>query len=129
MTQKAASQDPRTLEEARELFAAWRNKPHRARKIPDDLWDVAVALCRRYSISAVSKALRLSYKDLRIRVGENEAALPPKPFVDLGMLLPPQASLVVECEDGARNRMRIQCSGPMDSGVVDLVKTFLATGR
>jgi hypothetical protein len=129
MSQKAVSQHPGTLEEARELFAAWRNKPHRTRKIPEDLWNVAISLCRRYSICAVSKALRLSYKDLRIRVRENYAALSPRPFVDLGMLLPPQVGMVVECEDGARNRMRIQCSGPMDSGVVDLVKTFLATGR
>ena len=129
MIQKAASQHPDTLEEARELFAAWRNKPHRARKIPEDLWTVAIGLCRRHSICAVSKALRLSYKDLKVRVREDDGALSPKPFVDLGMLLPPQAGLVVECEDGARNRMRIQCSGPVDSGMVDLVKAFLASGR
>jgi len=129
MNQKDTSQHPGSLEEARDVFDAWRNNPHRTRKIPEDLWNVAIGLCGRYSICEVSKALRLSYKDLKVRVREHEAALSPKPFVDLGMLLPSQAGMVVECEIGARNRMRIQCSGPIDSGVVDLVKAFLATGR
>ena len=129
MSQKATSQHPGTLEEARELFALWRSNPHKARKIPEDLWNVAISLCRRYSICQVSRALRLSYKDLRIRVREDEAPLSPKPFVDLGLLLPPEAGMVVECEVGARNRMRIQCSGAIDSGVIELVKAFLAAGR
>lgn len=120
---------PGSLEEARDLFAAWRNKPHRPRKIPEDLWNIAVGLCGRHSICAVSKVLRLSYKDLRIRVRGNEAAVSPKGFADLGRLLPPRVGTVVECEDEARHRIRIECMGPIDSGVIDLVKAFLAAGR
>ena len=75
MNRKAASQLPRELEEARELFVAWRDNPNRVRKIPVDRWSVAVSLCGRHSICTVSKALRLSYKDIRTRVQEKKMVM------------------------------------------------------
>lgn len=60
MSHQPAPQHPGTLEEARTLSAAWRNLPNRARKIPAELWNVAVSLCGQHSICKVSNILRLN---------------------------------------------------------------------
>jgi hypothetical protein len=53
---------------------AWRNDPKKSRRIPQELWQAAVELSKEYSINQISKALRLSYTDLKKRVGRSRYA-------------------------------------------------------
>ena len=117
-----------TLEEVQERFVSWRNKPDRARRIPGVLWDAAVSLCGEHSVCKVSRALGLDYKALRLRCQRPECPQTPRPFVELGPLWP-HPEVVVECNDGSRHQMRVHCKGPVDAGVVDLVKGFFEGRR
>lgn len=117
-----------TLEEILSRFAAWRSQPVRARRIPDELWNAAVRLCGQHSIGKVSRLLRLDYKALRSRCQGSEGTQASQPFVELGTLWP-QGEVFVECDDGNRQRMRIHCKGPVDTGVVDLVQGFFERRR
>jgi len=117
-----------TLEETVSRFAAWRNKPVRARRIPDELWNAAVNLCGQHSICKVSRHLHLDYKALRSRCQSSEGRQGWQPFVELGALWP-QSEVFVECDNGNRQRMRIHCKGPVATGVAGLVKSFFERQR
>jgi len=117
-----------TLETVRARFATWRSKPNRMRRIPDELWDAAVSLCSEHSVCQVSRALRLDYKALRLRYHGSKRSEPPQPFVEFPPLWG-QGEVFLECDDGHRQQLRIHCKGPLDSRLVDLVKTFFEGRR
>jgi len=58
-----------TIEEVRTQLENWRkNKINHREPIPKELWQAAVDIARCHSINTVSKALRISYADLKNRV-------------------------------------------------------------
>ena len=91
---------------------AWRNDPKKSRRIPQELWQAAVELSKKYSINQISKALRIGYTDLKKRVmahgKENLPTIKTQPdmkFIELG--IEPSSSTpvcIVEMEDGAVQR-------------------------
>mgnify|MGYP001155023009 CR=1 FL=1 len=111
---------------------AWRNDPKKSRRIPQELWQVAVELSKEYSINQISKALRLSYTDLKKRVmaqsKENLPAIKTQPdmkFIELGV--EPSSSTpecIVEMEDGNGTKMRIHLRGRTDLDLCELGRTF-----
>jgi hypothetical protein len=117
-----------TLEEILSRFASWRSKPVKPRRIPEELWNAAVSLCGQHSICKVSRLLRLDYKALRSRCQSSEVTQGSQPFVELGTLWP-QTEVFVECDNGTRQRMRIHCKGPVDTGIAGLVKSFFECRR
>jgi hypothetical protein len=120
-----------TLKETLTQFDAWRSRRRSPGRIPDELWGAAVSLCQEHSVNTVSRALRLNYSDLKERFEHSQQVLSKRPFVELGNQTHGvvQAEMFVECDDGHRHRMRIHCRGPVDSAVVDLVKSFFGSGR
>ncbi len=76
-----------TLEQARDQFDAWRSRPHRAKRIPAELWDAAVRLCGEHSVCRVSRSLGLDHKAPRRRYQAAKVSEPMGPFVHLGPLL------------------------------------------
>lgn len=112
-----------TLEEAGERFRAWREQPGRGRRIPKELWDTALSLCKEHAVHKVSRALGIDYGTLKKRFGGTDRCEAGGGFIDLGKVVP-QAGVLVECDEGSGRRMRIQCMGQVDGGVVDLVKSF-----
>lgn len=129
MARQPKSDQVVTLEKALTLFETWRRQPCSPRRIPDELWGAAVSLCGHHSVHRVSRALRLNYTDLKERFEQWDGASSQGPFVELGngTLAMAQAEMFVECDDGARHQMRVHCRGPVDSAVVDLVKSFFGT--
>jgi hypothetical protein len=117
-----------SLEEVRRQFEAWRNQPHRGRRIPEELWEAAARLCLRYSVLKVSRALRLGYNELKQRVQRTSQPASPSPFVELAPLLP-ATEMVVDCEDGSGRRLRIQYQGSVQADVLGLLRTFWEAGR
>lgn len=117
-----------SLEEVQARFAAWRSKPDRSRRIPDDLWDAAVSLCAGQSVCKVSRALRLDYNALRSRCLKSKAVEPRRAFVELAPLWS-QAEVLIECDDGRHRQLRIHCNGSVDPRLVDLVYGFFESRR
>lgn len=123
---------PNSLSKVTERFAAWRNAPKRSKKIPEDLWQAAVELSNEYSINQISKALRLSYTDLKKRVKmvskENLPTVKPQPrtkFIELGIESGSSApECIIEMEDGSGAKMRIHLHGKTDLDLYELSRVF-----
>ena len=60
----ARSEATLTLEAVAKHFAHWRRKKTNGERIPEELWNQALALLGNYGISQVSRTLRLSYTEL-----------------------------------------------------------------
>ena len=62
-----------TLKTVAKHFAHWRRKKTNGERIPEALWNQALALLENYGISQVSRTLRLSYTELDKRRKISEA--------------------------------------------------------
>ena len=100
------------LDQVTQRFETWRKQSGRTRKIPEELWEAAVALCKEHSVTKVSKALGLNHSDLKQRVKGHSCSLPQVPtFIELGCIAPASEEIVVECEAPGGRRMRIHYRG------------------
>lgn len=121
-----------TLEEVSAHFKNWRQFKRNYREpIPKKLWQGAVELSQQYSISSISKELRLGYTDLKERVHISSM---PKPknkeidpdFIELKYEQPFLLSeATVEIEDKNGSKMKICFKGKPDSDLMNLAKAFL----
>jgi len=121
-----------TLEEVRNKLEHWRKiKRNHREPIPKDLWQAAAELARKHSINTVSKALGLSYADLKDRVYPPSKFKPAEkaPFIEIGYGQPslvPEAMLEMENPKGSR--LRICFKGKTDFDLMSLAKTFIEKG-
>jgi hypothetical protein len=124
-----------TLTKLAERFEHWRRTRLKGRvRIPEDLWDQAVALSTVLSNGRVAKRLRLSPTDLREQRIARQAtsamagAETPPAFVDVTPSMPWATGSPVEVKiefarpDGARMCIRARGSA---MPLVALVQTFL----
>ncbi|GKT10979.1 hypothetical protein [Desulforhabdus sp. TSK] len=121
MSQEITPDKILTLEEVEDLFAAWRQGTPRPRRIPEDLWEAAVCLCRSHPVGRVANRLRLGYHELSERV--QKPSPPISHFVELSPLRP-ISELTVDCNDGSGRHMHIHCNGPLESLLPLLLKSF-----
>jgi hypothetical protein len=123
------------LTELAERFEHWRRtRPKRRARIPEDLWDQAVALSTVLSNGRVAQRLRLSPTDLSKQRTARQAtsaiagAETPPAFVDITPSMPWSTAVPGETEiefarpDGARMCIRARES---TTPLVALVRTFL----
>jgi len=120
-----------TLEEVRDKLEHWRKiKRNHREPIPQNLWQATADLARKHSINKVSKALHLSYADLK-----NHVYGPSRPksimeektsaFIELECKQPFLASeVMIEMEDGKGSKMRICFKGKTDFDLPGLAKAF-----
>ncbi len=112
-------------------FEHWRQtRSHRGERIPQPLWDQAVALARVLPRTRVAQHLRLSSNDLKKQMAAqlepNAAACRTTPgFVEVPTApVQPQAPSVTEIElqrkDGARLRLQA-----LDTSLADIVRSFV----
>ena len=121
-----------TLEEVSAQLEHWRQikRNHRV-PIPKKLWQAAAELSRLHSISSVSKALRLSYTDLKKHVYGPSISIPTKKerdfaFIELECVQPFMgAETTVEIEDKKGSKMRMCFKGKPDFDLMNLAKAFL----
>lgn len=129
MEQKTILNAPPTIDEIRDRLESWRkNKINHRQPIPKELWQAAVELARCHSINTVSKALRLSYADLKDRLyGPSE----PKPskrqkpasFIELkysAPLMPEKITVDIENKKGCKMRIYLR----PDTDITNLIKSF-----
>jgi len=132
------------LEDVRAKIEHWRRtRPSSRSRMPDALWDAAVALCEERTVHAVCQQLGLGYDRLRRKVVEAEllqaraAAETEAPeFVELRLAEPLEGvaaastsarthELEVARPDGAVLRLRTSD----DVDVYELTEAFLSTDR
>ena len=129
MASKNYPTPPPSLSEVKEQFKNWRRTRKSHRPIPEKLWQAAVSLTAKHSISQISKELVVDYTALKKRVPikkKNTAAkMSPADFIELN-LEPPAAVLecIVEMEDNLGAKMRMHIRGKTDFDLLQLAKAF-----
>jgi hypothetical protein len=122
-----------TLEEVSKRFESWRRGKKRGSRIPKCLWKAAVEICAGHRVWQVSKALGLSYNDLKRRVvGTGQMERIPTPakadFVEVSMGLRTQPVLCsVEIESEAYGKLKMSFSRDFDP--VELARVFFGARR
>jgi hypothetical protein len=127
--------DPTTpqLDHVAAQFAQWRQqRVHPSERIPQALWDQAVALTQELSYSHVAKQLRLSPSALKQQIRVQQALAcqtpaSPVPFVEVPQtpapsLTPPETEIEMQRADGARLRLR---TGNVTLPLAAVVQAFL----
>ena len=120
-----------TIEEVSAQLEHWRQiKRNHREPIHKKLWQAAAELSRLHSISSVSKALRLSYTDLKKHVYGSSKPRPtnkerPSAFIELECIQPfLGAETIIEIEVEKGSKMRICFKGKPDFDITGLVKAF-----
>lgn len=101
---------------AQRAFATWRaSRPHPRSAIPQELWDLAVGLLDRHSVTKVAKRLGLNPTHLGRRKAESARNTPFKEdvgaefaFVSVPVANPTAVSLRVERPDGTKLILEFQ---------------------
>ena len=121
------------LDQVAAQFAHWRQqRTHPSARIPQALWDQAVALTRELSYSHVAKQLRLSPSALKQQMLAQhtpvcQAPVSPGRFVELPQtpappLTHPATEIEMQRADGARLRLR---SSELTLPLAAVVRAFL----
>ena len=132
MSQKAIQSIKPTLEEVQGQFRIWRKTRKKRTTIPRDLWQAAIELTQSYSINIVSKALGLSYTDLKRRVKTSRTDVCSSPsevatFVELDLKDPIPGRCVIEMETPSGDRLKMDFMGTVGIDLLKLAKAFLDT--
>jgi hypothetical protein len=122
-----------SLEQVQQRFESWRQRRKKRTRIPQNLWQAAVALSEEYSICHLSKALRVNYTALKKKVvnantpEKNTSDVSAATFIELPVPAAPLIESTIEMikSDGSVMRMRVK--GAACSDLVELGKAFWAT--
>jgi hypothetical protein len=132
MIQANFSAEQRSLSEVKELIEAWRQNRLKRRPMPEELWEAAAGLSKEYSLHQISKALRLNHTALKKRVLPDKASAPKEPipmFIELEVPREPvMAECIIEMQDGAGGKMRMQFRGHTDFDLLELGNAFWRKG-
>ena len=116
---------PAALDAARKRFEEWRSNPERKRRIPDELWSLAVGLAGEFGVYRTARTLRLECMSLKKRAaGADRISLSAKNKCEHAVTFcevrPPSATpleqCVVELEGPAGIKMRLYL-GAVDAAV------------
>jgi hypothetical protein len=118
-----------SLREVKEQFKIWRRTRKSPRPIPEQLWEAAVGLTAKHSISQISKELVLDYTALKKRVlvkkKDTAAKMSPADFIEVN--LEPAAAVsecIVEMQGIGGAQMRMHFKGKTDFDLLELAKVF-----
>ena len=122
-----------SMKDVTQLFKSWRaTKKHKRHRIPDELWDAAVALSDQYTLHQISTTLRLNHTALRDHVSsrtldkdttdEQQAC-----FYELPSPQPsPTSECMIEMDNRHGEKMRMHFVGEVSLDFYALSKSFWA---
>jgi hypothetical protein len=119
------------IEEVRQRLDSWRKtKKNHHEPIPEDLWQAAADLARAHSVNSVSKALRLSYTDLKDHACGHTKSRTKKrkrsSFVEIEPMVPsPFQEVTMEMENTKGSKVKISLKDLNGSRIMSLAETFL----
>lgn len=118
-----------TLPEVQSRFANWRKAKQHRKRIPEELWTAAVMLSQAHSIHKISRALSLSYTDLKARIKKFHTTpdtcltTPPLDFIPIN-IAQNSAECIVEMEHRNGNKMRMHFKGKADLDLQSFAESF-----
>jgi hypothetical protein len=116
---------PASLSRLEQRFAAWREKRAVGQRIPKWLWNSAVGVATQHGVSRTASLLKLDYYALKKRVEDASSSGPSSAFVELPSVpLSMMSECVIEWEDVAGSRMRVQLKGENAPDVLALSRSF-----
>ena len=129
MNKKAIQIINPTLEEVQNRFRIWRKSRKKRTSIPRDLWQAAIELTQYYSINIVSKALGLSYTDLKRRIKASRTDVCSSPsevatFVELDLKETIPGRCVIEIDTPRGDRLKMDFMGKVGIDLLKLAKVF-----
>jgi hypothetical protein len=133
LNSKVASPIPEPILQLQRQLDEIRSSRPRRTKLPETLWQAAVALARHHGVHAVAHPLGLDYVGLKKRLGgdphaQKKATKPA--FVEL--LTTPAAMLeecVIEFESSVGSKMRIQWKASSPPDWISLFRAWRETER
>jgi hypothetical protein len=127
MEQSISAEVSSTLEEVAEAFRVWRRTRQHRGRIPNRLWDAAIALTTSYPASKIAETLHLNYSELKKRMEPSSAS--PLSFVEVGLSPagsnPSLPSCQLEVETVRGSRFRCQIHGPVDDKLLHFIQNLL----
>ena len=125
MRKRKSSEMPASLSRLEQRFAAWREKRVAGQRIPDSLWDSAVKMAIEHGVSRTASLLKLDYYSLKKRAEDASTFSTSSAFVELPPVPPSMTSeCVIEWEDVAGARMRVQLTGQSPPDLLALSRSF-----
>jgi len=122
-TQKVSIHDAQ-IESAQIEFQRWRADPHRQRKIPDRLWQIATDLTAAIGLSKTRDILSLDYTTLKMRMLNLHPAETKAQFVKVSMKM----SNAFDCHVEVNGRSQKVFLKMMNVNVVTLVELIEQLG-
>ena len=118
------------LHTARESFEQWRSARKKRERIPDSLWEAAMALSETYSAFRIAKTLRLNYKELKHRIHARQSQSTSPEFVELNV---ERMFSVSQCEVEVRSpggfEIKVRTGGALPAQLPELISCFLSGTR
>lgn len=119
------SEVPASLSRLKQRFAAWREKRVAGQRIPQSLWMSAVEAAAQQGVSRTASVLKLDYYTLKKRLDDASSSRTSSAFVELPPVpLATMSECVIEWEDVAGTRMRVQLKGQNPPDVLALSRSF-----
>ena len=114
-----------SLSRLQQRFAAWREQRAAGQRIPESLWKSAAEVAARHGVSRTASLLKLDYYSLKKRVEDASSSGTSSAFVELPAVpLSVMSECVIEWEDVAGARMRVQLKGQNAPDVLALSRSF-----
>lgn len=104
------------VERVRQRFERWRRTRKKRSRIPEPLWNAAVAVAESYGVNPTARSLGLDYYELKKRLnsGPGVTTTPKEPIGSFVEVVPSPAlhpECVVELESAGGTKMRIHLKG------------------
>ena len=133
MSRKTRRARTARMEQVSRRIEHWRETRARRGRMPERLWEAAVALAGEHGVYATSQGLRVNYDSLRARVqGQRPKRRSAKgrgaAFVELGPTLPlgpvSPTGPVVELTGADGQKLTLRLAGPGELDLPGLVREF-----
>jgi hypothetical protein len=125
MRARKRSELPASLSRLEQRFASWRRTRASGARIPERLWKAAVKSAAAHGLNRTARILKLDYYSLKKRVDDASSQGEASSFVELASSsLPMVSECVIELEDAAGSRMRVQVKGLNLPDVLTLSRDF-----
>ena len=132
MSTRQPAKIPIALSTARRQFDRWRSRQRNKRaRLPQELWQKAVALACRHGLNKTASALGLKYYSLKKHldeagVGEGVPAKTTPDFIELlpGVMMPGCVECMIEWVDGSGATVRMYIKGAGLSELASLAGVF-----
>jgi hypothetical protein len=132
MSTKQPANLPIALSTARRQFDHWRSQqPNKRSRLPQELWQQAVALAKEHGLNKTARALNVKYYSLKKHLDEmtTEEVIPAKAkpdFIELlpGVMTPGSTECIIEWSDGVGSTLRMHIKGTNLSELASLAGVF-----